>query len=437
MKHIVDAFVQQALARTDIAFMLVHGDEVLYDLTPSKLSQRIVGLFGKNYQEQLATCQLETDLLKVTGYVGRPESSKRTRGDQFLFVNNRFIRNNYIHHAVINGFDGLLPEGSFPFYTLFIEIDPRHIDVNVHPTKTEIKFDDERSVYAYVRSTVKQALGAHNLSPTLDFAGDVNLIGKISKQSLHESFYKEQIGTLTEKNIQNWDQLFEGLAKGENLTTESLSQGLPAGQAGQAIRLESSINQQKQQGDTEKILFQFQNKFIVREVSTGLMIINQQAAHERVLYDKFMKQLSQSKGMSQQALFPQTAEFSSADFSLIMELEDELNALGFKFEVFGKTALLIQGLPVEAVGHEKEVLEGLLEQFKFNRAQLQLPVKENLARSLAKRAAIKSGQKLSTELMNGLVAGLFSSTSPGFSPDGTTTFFIFETSKMDGYFKSN
>ena len=429
MKHIVDAFVQQSLARTDIAFMLVHADEVLFDLAPAKLSQRIVALLGKPYQEQLAACQLETDLLKVTGYVGRPESAKRTRGEQFLFVNNRFIRNNYIHHAVINGFDGLLPEGSFPFYTLFVEIDPRHIDVNVHPTKTEIKFDDERSVYAYVRSAVKQALGAHNLSPTLDFTGDVNLIKKLSANPPHEHFYKEQISTLSERNTQNWQQLFGGLPEeGVQKQPESPSQG-------QVIRLESSINQQEQKPESEKILFQFQNQFIVKEVSNGLMIINQQAAHERVLYDKYMRQLSNSAGVSQQALFPQAAEFSSSDFSLIMELEDELNALGFKFEVFGKTALLVQGLPIEAVGREKEILEGLLEQFKFNRAELELPVKENLARALAKRTSIKSGQKLTPEQMSGLVAGLFSSSRPGFSPDGNTTFFIFETSKMEGYFK--
>jgi DNA mismatch repair protein MutL len=430
MKHIVDAFVQQALARPEIAFMLVHGDEILFDVAPSKLSQRIVGLFGKGYQEQLAACQLETDLLKVTGYVGRPESAKRTRGEQFLFVNNRFIRNNYMHHAVMNGFEGLLPEGSFPFYTLFIEIDPKHVDVNVHPTKTEIKFDDERSVYAYIRAAVKQALGTHNLSPTLDFSGDVNLTGKISGMASqsHAQFYKEQVGDTSFRSTQNWEKLFDGMP---------IDRGLPKTENfAQTIRLESSINEGVERtGSSEKILFQLQNKFIVKEVSNGLMIINQQSAHERVLYDKFIKQLSQSNGASQQALFPQTAEFSSADFSLLMELEEELTALGFRFEVFGKTAILIQGLPVEATGHEKEVLEGLLEQFKINRSELQLPVKENLARSLARRAAIKSGQKLSPEQMSGLVAGLFSSSNPGFSADGSTTFFIFETSKMEGYFR--
>jgi DNA mismatch repair protein MutL len=428
MKHIMDAFVQQALARPEIAFMLVNGDEVLFDVPSSKLSQRIVGLFGKGYQEQLAACQLETDLLKVTGYVGRPESAKRTRGEQFLFVNNRFIRNNYIHHAVINGFEGLLPEGSFPFYALFVEIDPKHVDVNVHPTKTEIKFDDERSVYAYVRSAVKQALGSHNLSPTLDFQGDVNLIRKMSGERAHEHFYREQIGTHSERSNQNWEKLFDGLPK------ERIPLPMENIPSGHSVRLESAINQTGQRVESEKILFQFQNKFIVKEVSNGLMIISQQAAHERVLYDKFIKQLGQSNGVSQQALFPQTAEFSSWDFSLIMELEEELTALGFKFEVFGKTALLIQGFPMEAIGKEKEILEGLLEQFKANRSELKLPVKENLARSLAKRASLKSGQKLSLEQMNGLVAGLFSSSNPSFSPDGSTTFFIFETSKMEGYF---
>ena len=436
MKHIVDAFVQQSLARTDVAFMLVHGDEVLFDVAVSKLSQRIVNLFGKNYQEQLATCQMETDLVKITGYVGRPESAKRTRGEQFLFVNNRFIRNNYMHHAIMNGFEGLLPDGSFPFYTLFIDIDPKHIDVNVHPTKTEIKFDDERSVYAYLRAAVKQGLGKHNLAPSLDFAGDVNLTGKISgtAQQSHTDFYNE-FKSASGRKAENWESLFDKNAT-ENFQSPSDVMHRDGNQArSEVIRLESSINKEQDRiASPGKVLFQLQQKFIVREVSNGLMIIHQQAAHERVLYDKFIKNLSQSNGASQQSLFPQTAEFSSSDFSLLLELEKELHALGFRFEVFGKTAMLIQGLPIEAVGQEKAVLEGLLEQFKQNKTNLQIPVQENLARALAKRAAIKNGQQLSPEQMSGLVAGLFSSSNPSFSPDGSTTFFIFETSKMDEYF---
>ncbi|MFZ6000168.1 MAG: DNA mismatch repair endonuclease MutL, partial [Bacteroidota bacterium] len=165
MRHIVEEFQRLALAHPSIAFRLVQGDELVFDLTPGKLSQRIVALFGKSYQQHLAPVNEETETIKVTGYVGRPESAKKNRGEQFLFVNNRYIRSNYLNHAISTAFDGLIPEGSFPFFTLFIDIDPKQIDVNVHPTKTEIKFADERSVYAVISSAVRQALGAHNLAP--------------------------------------------------------------------------------------------------------------------------------------------------------------------------------------------------------------------------------------------------------------------------------
>src|SRR5260370_25009257 len=196
MSHITEEFQRIALANPSISFSLIQEDELVLDMPAAKLSQRIVNLFGKNYQTQLAPVQEETSLLKISGYIGRPELAKRKRGEQFIFVNQRFIRNNYLGYAITNAYEGLLQEGSFPFYALFIDIDPKHVDVNVHPTKTEIKFDDERAVYAYVRAAVKQALGTHNLSPTLDFTGDVNLTGKISGMSeqSHAQFYKEQVG---------------------------------------------------------------------------------------------------------------------------------------------------------------------------------------------------------------------------------------------------
>ena len=185
---------------------------MIYDLAPTKLSQRVVGLFGKSYQEQLAACQEETELMKVAGYIGKPESARKTRGEQFIFVNQRFIRNNYLNHAVASAYENLLPANSFPFYVLFLSIDPKHIDVNVHPTKTEIKFDDERAVYAVVRSAVRQALGSHNLAPALDYSADVNLVNKISHSPAlsREQYLEEQLGTsLQRSNLQNWEKLFE------------------------------------------------------------------------------------------------------------------------------------------------------------------------------------------------------------------------------------
>jgi DNA mismatch repair protein MutL len=433
LRHAMDEFQRLALAHPDIAFSLIQGDDLIYELYPSKLSQRIIALFGKSYQEQLAACQEETTLLKVTGYLGRPESAKKTRGEQFLYVNQRFIKNNYLNHAVMGAFEGLLQENSFPFYVLFIEIDPRHIDVNVHPTKTEIKFDDERAVYAVVRAAVRQALGAHNLTPAIDFRSDVNIIDKLSHpQPLsREQYYDEQFGgSLERSNLQHWESLFQS---GE---THSKLFAQPGPDAKMTLRFESSLNPDAAvQPVEEKIVFQLHLKYIVRPVRNGLMIIDQQAAHERILFEKFMLHFKGDPGKSQQGLFPQTVNFSPADFALVMEVEREITALGFRFEVFGKNTVLVSGIPAETAGSEKDLFEGLIEQFKKNQAELSVPVPENLARALAKRSAVKPGQKLMQEEMKSLVDGLMACTNPNFSPDGSTTFFVLDTSKIESYFR--
>ena len=431
MRHIVDEFYRLALANPEIGFTLVQGDEIIYELQAGKLSQRIVALFGKAYQQQLAPTTEETSLLKITGYVGRPESAKKTRGEQFIFVNKRFVRNNYLGHAVTSAYEGLLPEGSFPFYILFIEIDPKHIDVNVHPTKTEIKFDDERAVYGVVWSAVKQALGVHHLAPALDFKADVNLTGKLSGQSLtNEQYFDEQFATsLNRSNLQNWENAFDQESNSRLFDKEEPRPTME-------LRFESSMNKPltTTQVENETGIFQYQQKYIVRAVRQGLMIIDQQAAHERILFEKFNTQLKGTPGNSQQSLFPQTLTFAAADFALLMEMEQEILALGFRFEVFGKNALLISGIPADVSGGEKELLEGLLEQFKKNQSELQLPVKENLASALAKRTSIKAGKKMEVEEMKGLVERLFACANPNYSPEGKPTFFTFDSSKLESYF---
>src|SRR5688500_1540417 len=212
LKHIIDEFQRLALAHADLQFSFIQTDEVVYDLPAGKLSQRIVNIFGKSYQEQLAPCQEETNLVRISGYVGKPDFARMTRGEQFLFVNNRFIRSNYLHNAVMTAFDNLLPENTFPFYVIFIEIDPRHIDINVHPTKTEIKFDDERAVYAVVRSAVRQAIGSHNLTPGIDFHADVNIISKLSQAAAQSNdvYFDERFSTSRQtSNQEHWEKLFE------------------------------------------------------------------------------------------------------------------------------------------------------------------------------------------------------------------------------------
>lgn len=432
LRHIIDEFQRLALAHTEVAFTFVQTDEIVYDLPVGKLSQRIVNVFGKTYQEQLAPCQEETDLVKVHGYVGRPEFARKTRGEQFLFVNRRFIRSNYLHHAVMSAFDTLLPEGSFPFYVLFIDIDPKHIDVNVHPTKTEIKFDDERAVYAVVRAAVRQAIGSHNLTPAIDFNADVNIISKLteSASNARDVYVDERFSTaLHKRNTEHWEKLYE----------QSASFAAPKTPEPQVLRFESNLNSSSDDvmnaPPQEKALFQIHDRYVVRQVKSGLMMLDQQLAHERILYEKFLRQLKNRSGESQQDLFPQTVTLSASDFALVLEMEQELAALGFRLEVFGKNTILINGLPANLPSNNgKALFEGLVEQFKMNQSQLSVPLHENLARSLAKRASIKAGQKLAKEEMKALIDGLFACVTSNYTPDGIPTFFVFELRKIESYF---
>ncbi len=429
-QHIVDEFQRLALSHADISFQLVETDSIELDLPPGKLSQRIVSIFGKSYQEQLAPCQEETALVKITGYLGKPHFARKKRGEQFLFVNKRFVRNNYLNHAVMSAYEGLLPENSFPFYVLFIEIDPKHIDVNVHPTKTEIKFDDERAIYAVVLSASRQAIGAHNLTPAIDFNADVNIIAKLSNASAQskEVYFEERFSSgLNRSNLDHWQKIFEG---------EEIKRPMPeAPREVHTIRFESAMNKTPDATD-EKIYFQLHNRYIIKQVKSGMMIVDQQAAHERILFEKFVNQVKHKNAQSQQSLFPQTITFQASDFALVLEMQPEIEALGFRIEIFGKNTFLINGVPANIPSNrEKELFEGLIEQFKINQAHLSVPLSENLARSLAKRASLKSGQVLLKEEMRALVDNLFVCANPNYAPDGKPTFFIFEMSKIESYFR--
>lgn len=437
LKHIIDEFQRLALAHPEITFSFIQNDEQIYDLPATKLSQRVVSLFGKSYKEQLATCQEETDTVKVTGYVGKPDFARKTRGEQFLFVNRRFIRSNYLNHAVMNAFEGLIAENSFPFYVLFIEIDPKHIDVNVHPTKTEIKFDDERAVYAVVRAAVRQAIGSHNLTPAIDFNADVNFITKLNNANSQSKqvYFEERFSTaLHRSHTENWEKVYENPEAKPVVVKQQDEIETPAVQT---LRFESAINQSTPATATEeKALFQLHARYVVKQVRSGMMIIDQQAAHERILFEKFLNQLKNKSGQSQQSLFPQAITFSAADFALALEMQPEIEALGFRFDVFGKNTLVVNGVPANVqAANEKELFEGLIEQFKANQSELALPLQENLARALARRASIKTGQPLVREEMQALVDSLFACSTSNYSPEGKPTFFIFELNKIESYFR--
>lgn len=453
MRHMVEEFQRVALSYPEIGFTFIQNDLELFRLLPGKLSHRILGVFGKSYQGQLVACLEETPHLNVRGYIGKPESAKKTRGEQYFFVNNRFIKNNYLNHAVSNAFEGLMSSDMQPFYVLFLEIDPSHIDINVHPTKTEIKFDDERTVYAVVRSAVKQSLGAHNVVPALDFSFDVNFTEnwksnreqteavhtentlKPDNQGIENKYKTFQSPAFQKQSVSGWERLFE---VGGNST--EISRGKEIRNIGEEeiLTISSKANEdviQLPEGNASGATFQVENNYIVAQMSTGLMIIDQQSAHERILYERYRKQINQAAGASQQCLFPPHIQLSQADFALVMDIRDELMSLGFVIVEFGKDTVLIQGVPADIqVNNEKALFEGLLEQFKQFKSELSLDKRENLARSLARRSAIKRGSKLDMSEMEIIVGQLFACQNPNYGLSGNKTFVKIDLQQIHGFF---
>lgn len=449
MRHLVDEFIRIALANPEISFTFHQNDMELFRLNPGKLAHRIVGIFGKTYQGKLIACLEDTDHLKVKGYIGKPEVAKKTRSDQFFFVNNRFIKNNYLHHALCNAFEGLIPSDAHPSYVLFLDIDPKHIDINVHPTKTEIKFDDERTVYAVLRSAVKQALGAHIVMPTLDFNMNVNFAEnwkerQEEKQLIHrenqikpdvpfqEGKYKSfQSNTFSKESLKGWEKLFEGNKEFGQEAVKSNDAERDFSTFPSKANEEIIIPKEQNTGTT----FQIENSYIVAQLSSGVLIIDQQTAHERILYERFRKQMQQSSGSCQQSLFPQQVQVSGADFSLLSDMLPELKSLGFDIEIFGRDSILVRGIPADiGPNDEKKLIEDLIEQFKNFKSELSIDKRENIARALAKRTSIKRGAQLANPEMEIMVGQLFSCEQPNYGLSGNKTFVKIDLQQIHAFF---
>ncbi len=444
MKHIVDEFQRVALANPEIAFNFFQNDLEVFNLKPSNLAVRIIQIFGKQYKENLVPCEERTDLLEIMGYLGSPESSKKTRGEQYFFINKRYVRSNYLQHAVKMAYQDLIPDDSFPFHVIFIEIDPSHIDINVHPTKNEIKFDDERTVYGIIQAASKKSLGSHSFAPSLDFSKKVNLdeFGDDSK-SFRFAFQK---GEMTEgrssesqygsfqgnRNIENWQKLYTDF--GEKNESDD----------GTSITIQSSLNNDspgsKISDDLpeEKAVFQIHNSYIITQIKSGFVIIEQSNAHERILYEKYLDQLDKQKGSSQQFIFSKTLHLNATDFQLVSDLEKEIKSLGFDFQSMGENAIVINGLPADLKAEdEKELFEGLIEQYKNNSNTLKISKKENLARSLAKRSAIRLGKRLAEMEMRNIIDQLFACRMPNYTPDGKPTIMKMELNEFNSYFQNS
>ncbi len=441
--YIIEEFQRVTLVNPDIAFSLSHNGKEVFNLNKSNLKQRIISIFGTNYTQRLLNVDTDSNIVKITGFLCKPEYARKTRGEQYFFVNNRFIKHPYFNHAVTDAFSELLPNDAFPSYFIFLSVDPKTIDINIHPTKTEVKFEDERSIYMILRSAVKQSLGKFSVTPSLDFEmeraldfdlSDKNGPVKIPTIKVDPYFnpFDNQKKTLTTRDItnnKNWEKLFTT----KDAETERQS----------PIESESDDLQGEQKKiyteDTElngKFLL-FSGKYIITNFRSGLMFINIYNARERIFYERIIANFDNAGSESQNLLYPVTVEFSHADAGMLMELKDEIRKTGLEIDYFGGTSFVVTGSPVNIdVENIAELLENILEDIKNNTFGVKDDKKSDIALTMAKTYASKAANNISNDEMLALTGELFACKCPDTSPSGKPTLFILSEEEVEKRFKS-
>ncbi|MFT5761453.1 MAG: DNA mismatch repair protein MutL [Polaribacter sp.] len=432
-RHIIDEFQRVALAHPSISFLLHHNGNEVYHLKESNLRKRIVAVFGAKMNEKLVPIDEKTDLISIIGFVAKPEFSKKKRGEQFFFVNDRFIKNSYLNHAVINAFEGLLEKGSHPSYFLYLKVPTSSIDINIHPTKTEIKFDNEKDIYAILRATVKHSLGQYNVAPVLDFNRDSALdtpykfntktSGSTPKITVDPNFNpfktdntEKEIRFPYNRNSDRWDS--SGIDVEQTETQEELFN-------------------QEETAETRKT-FQIQKKYLLSSIKSGMVLINQNLAHQRILYEAFLESITVNEAMSQQLLFPVHISFSKADIEMIETMKADLENTGFLFESISKEAVVIKGIPTSITESKIALLlEQLLEDMKIEVPESSYSHFDVMAKSFAKSLAIKTGTTLSSKEQENLVHDLFSCKEPSAAPSGKATFKTLTIKEIDAIFNSH
>ena len=442
LRHIMDEFIRVSMSFPDIFFSLTSNGQQVFHLERATLKQRIVQILGNSYQSKLVTVEEQTDYMNIYGFVGKPETAKKTRGDQYFFVNNRFIKSAYLNHAVMGAFDSMIAKDSFPMYTLFIDLDPAQLDINVHPTKQEIKFEDEKIVYAFVQSAVKHALAQFSISPTLDFELDPSIqqLDAVSKpftdekkssvasSSLYNTFsQKNQAHFIENKSeLKHWREFYE---PAQNQSSEFSS----------STTIEDLPNplfpEKNTEVSDESPLQQIHSTYILVQNDMGFLVIHQQNAHERILYERFIKAVDGKPIAIQQSLFPQTIELASADVAVLTELLPDLHFLGYHLEPFGNNTFVMQGTPADVEqGNEKAAIEKMLEQYKHFSSDLKYSKREKLIRSLAWQQSIKAGKILTQKEMKSIVQELFICDTPNITATGKPTYTTFKKLELDRMF---
>jgi len=440
LRHIIDEFHRVVLAHPSISFSMYHNGSDLFNLLKGNFRQRIVSTFGGKTNEKLVPVEETTEVLTLSGFVGKPEYSKKSRGEQFFFVNNRFIKSPYLNHAISSAFEGLLQPGKKPSYFLNLEVDPKCIDINIHPTKTEIKFDDEQTIYAILRAAVKHSLGQFSIAPILDFDRDKNLdtpyrfAGEqptLPKVEVDRSFNpfsnsNPSPSAYSKPATTAWESLYVGLESKSN--SDSLSQD-----NFESDEVTSSIFDDASEKRVQKT-FQLHNKYIINTIKSGMLVIDQNRAHERILYEEFLK-TTVNEAVSQQLLFPLQLKFSATDYTILKDLQQNLESTGFVFSTFTAQSIELTGLPVGVKESEVHIVfEQLIHDIEHEVPDVNFSVSDLLSKSLAKSLAIKNGKKLEREEQEFIVNTLFSCKEPSISPASKTVFTTLKVEELDKKF---
>jgi DNA mismatch repair protein MutL len=442
--HIISEFQRIALANPEIEFKLYHNDSEIYLLPKTNIRQRIVAVFGKRINQNLITIESNTSIISIKGFIGKPEYARKKSGEQFFFINNRYMRSAYFNKAIINAYDQILQPETVPSYFLYLTADPSTIDVNIHPTKTEIKFEDQQAIWQILHSAVKQALGKNNIVPSIDFnqeqGFDIPVLSKntdirnpqieidptfnpFEHKKLVSKNPKSSAISLEKENLVNWDKLYEGFEK-ENQQSDEFS----------FISNENS-QQTITDPDVSEKYFHFKNKYILTPIKSGLMIIDQKRAHERILFEKFLNAFSFESAVTQKSLYPKTIELDAKDHALLMDITDDLKSLGFDIDDFGGNSIVINGMPADSSNQEPEqIIDKFLNEYSTGEVDAKIQAKEKIAKSLAKASAISSNQQLNNEEMREMVDMLFACQNPNYSPFGKLIVSIIKTDELDKRF---
>ena len=431
MRHVVEEFTRVTLMNPQIGFTLTSDGKELFHLYPGTLKQRIMGLFGSSYEERLLPVDQETDRVRISGFIVKAEYARKTRGEQYFFVNKRFIKHAYLHHAIENAYLEMIPKDSFPGYFLNIEVDPSDIDINIHPTKTEVNFLDVKLVYAILHAAVRKAIGQHNLSPMIDFEEPADLNRDFGEASMASRPVLVP-DVPFDPNYNPFVQKFENRSDSGRWNDFPQRRQTPSSDwrllYGERTDINKGVEEHLEPFAEKQIVNQYlqvNQSYILTTVKSGLLLVDQHLAHSRILFEKFLKELENQNGASQQELFPQAFSLNVNDASLMKELLPELGSLGFVLEQANPTTFMINGTPADAAGHDGvELLERILDNYKINRTDLQLDRKLNLAKTMAAQVAVRPATKLTELEMQNIVDQLFACNVAEIAPNGKKIYAI-------------